>query len=187
MSILRITVIRLKETPKFLVGEGKDEQVVETLQGLAMKYNRPCSLTLAKLQACNQLAVDDGRRTSVSAHAKRRVSLAEIWGHLRGLFVTRRIALSTSLIWFSWLLIGLVSLRTNVIQIHPALTGHCRLTRSTTFSSQPTSQPEAPSSAKTHHTSPGVTTPSSTYAVSLALFLRDSCAPVDFSGDVVGR
>lgn len=108
MSILRITVIHLKETPKFLLGEGKDEEVVETLQFIAHKYNRPCSLTLERLQACGQTGMSEQslRRGSVS-HAKRRASLTEIWVHLKGLFVTRRIGLSTSLIWFSWLLIGL--------------------------------------------------------------------------------
>jgi len=52
MSILRVTVVRLKETPKFLVGEGRDEDVVEVLQSIAQKYNRPCSLTLEKMTAC---------------------------------------------------------------------------------------------------------------------------------------
>lgn len=187
MSILRITVIRLKETPKFLVGEGKDEQVVETLQALAMKYNRPCSLTLAKMQACNQLAVDDGRRTSVSAHAKRRVSFAEIWGHLRGLFVTRRIALSTSLIWFSWLLIGLVGLTANNIQTHAGLINHPRPTHSTTSSCQPTWRHEAPNSARMIHTSPGATTQSSTSAESSVPSSQASCAPVNSSGVAGGQ
>ncbi|KAF2097501.1 MFS general substrate transporter [Rhizodiscina lignyota] len=109
MSVLRITVIRLRETPKFLLGEGKDEEVVETLQFIANKYNRTCSLTLEQLQACGVTAgtqQSDGRRGSVT-HARKRASVMEIWVHLKGLFVTRRIGLSTSLIWFSWLLIGL--------------------------------------------------------------------------------
>lgn len=106
MSILRITVIRLKETPKFLVGEGKDAEVVETLQYIATKYNRNCSLTLEKLQACGVTGANTERRGSLS-HAKTRFSFGEIWVHLKGLFVTKRIGLSTSLIWFSWLLIGL--------------------------------------------------------------------------------
>jgi hypothetical protein len=105
MSILRVTVIRLKETPKFLVAEGKDDRVVEVLQGLAHKYNRPCSLTLEKLQACG-VTGDAGRRGSVAAHAKSRFSPMEVATHLRGLYETRRIGLSTTLIWFSWLLIG---------------------------------------------------------------------------------
>lgn len=107
MSILRVTVIRLKETPKFLIGEGKDAEVVETLQSIATKYNRPCSLTLEKLQACGVTGEATGRRKSVGAHAKKRFSFSEVTTHLKGLFETRRIALSTSLIWFSWLLIGL--------------------------------------------------------------------------------
>jgi MFS family permease len=105
MSILRITVIRLKETPKYLVGEGKDEQVVETLQYLASKYNRPCSLTIERMQACG--VTGSGQRRGSITHAKTRFSFAEVIVHLRGLFVTKRIGLSTSLIWFSWTLIGL--------------------------------------------------------------------------------
>lgn len=100
MSILRITVIQLKETPKFLVAEGRDAQVVELLQSIAQKYNRPCSLTLEQLKAC-------GVAGSTSAHAKSRFSFSEVAVHLKGLFATKKIGLSTTLIWFSWLLIGL--------------------------------------------------------------------------------
>lgn len=60
MSIARITVIKLRETPKFLIGEGKDEQVIETLQFIANKYNRPCSLTLERLQACGVTGAANG-------------------------------------------------------------------------------------------------------------------------------
>jgi hypothetical protein len=107
MSMLRITIIRLKETPKFLVGEGRDEEVVEVLQHIANKYNRHCSLTLEKMQACNALADSSGRRPSAAAEAKSKWSGGKILAHLRGLFETRKIAISTSLIWLSWLLIGL--------------------------------------------------------------------------------
>jgi len=100
MSIARITVIRLKETPKFLVGEGKDAEVVETLQFIATKYNRPCSLTLELMQSC-------GETGAGKEHAKKRFSFNEVGVHLKGLFATSRLALSTLLIWFSWLLIGL--------------------------------------------------------------------------------
>jgi len=104
MSLLRVTVLRLKETPKFLLGEGKDAEVVENLQSIATKYNRPCSLTLERLEACN--ALGDGGY-GLGSHASSRFSFSEVGVHLRGLFETRRIGLSTSLIWFSWLLIGL--------------------------------------------------------------------------------
>jgi MFS family permease len=98
MSVLRITVVRLKETPKYLLGLGDDAQVIETLQYLAKKYNRPCSLTLEKLEACG---------TVRSAHSSSRFSLGETLIHFRGLFCTKKIAISTVLVWFSWTLIGL--------------------------------------------------------------------------------
>ncbi|KAK0946476.1 Filamentous Growth Regulator, partial [Friedmanniomyces endolithicus] len=100
MSLLRITVIHLRETPKYLLGEGRDEEVVETLQFIATKYHRPCGLTLAKLQECGMTDLGDrgARRGSVTAHASRRFSFAEILVHLRGLYATRRMGLSTSLI-----------------------------------------------------------------------------------------
>ena len=109
MSILRITIIRLHETPKYLVGEGRDADVVRVLQDIATKYNRPCSITLQKMEACGVTGATDqnARRSSVGAHAKKKLSFGEVGTHLRGLFETKKIGLSTSLIWFSWLLIGL--------------------------------------------------------------------------------
>ncbi|TFK62074.1 MFS general substrate transporter [Pluteus cervinus] len=98
MSILRITVIRLKETPKFLLSQGKDEEVVETLQFIAQTHNRTCSLTLEKLQACGK---------TTTSQSKSRLPFSDVLFHIKGLFATRRLGLSTSLIWFSWLLIGL--------------------------------------------------------------------------------
>ena len=108
MSVLRVTVIRLRETPKFLVGEGRDAEVVDTFHYIAKKYNRPCSLTLAQFQQCDTLGtVPAARRGSVTAHAKKKASFSEILVHLKGLYATKKLGLSTSLIWFSWTLIGL--------------------------------------------------------------------------------
>jgi hypothetical protein len=98
MSVLRITVIRLRETPKYLLGEGKDEQVVQNFKDMAAKYNRPCSITVEMLEACGPIQ---------SAHGKSRFSLGELLIHFRGLFATKAIGLSTCLIWLSWTLIGL--------------------------------------------------------------------------------
>ncbi|RMY15186.1 hypothetical protein D0868_01026 [Hortaea werneckii] len=111
MSILRITIIRLKETPKFLLGEGKDAEVVEVLQFIANKYHRPCSLTVEKLEECGITNDTTDRHGSLSAHAGSKWSPVEIWVHLRGLFATKKMELSTTLIWFSWLLIGTVTPR----------------------------------------------------------------------------
>ncbi len=108
MSVLRLTVIRLKETPKYLLGRGDDATLMATLQYLADKYHRPCSLTLERLQACGEVRSARSRSTAQATTASRvSFSPAETWTHLRGLFATRLIALSTLLIWLSWTLIGL--------------------------------------------------------------------------------
>lgn len=102
LSVLRVTVVRLGETPKFLLGAGRDAEVVAFLSGLAAKHNRPCSLTLDQLEACGPL----GRHGS-AAHAKNKFSLAEVLVHVRGLFATRRVGYSTVLLWLSWICLGL--------------------------------------------------------------------------------
>lgn len=98
MSVARITVIRLKETPKYLLGEGKDADLVAGFQAMAAKYNRPCSITVEMLEQCGQIR---------STHSKNKFSVGELAVHFRGLFATKKIGLSTVLIWFSWTLIGL--------------------------------------------------------------------------------
>lgn len=99
LSVLRVTVIRLRETPKYLLGQNKDAEVVETLHYIATKYNRPCSLTSEQLEACGQIITSKKGRTTFT--------WTEWQIHLKGLFLTTKLAISTSLIWFSWLLIGL--------------------------------------------------------------------------------
>lgn len=98
MSVARVTVIRLKETPKYLLGTGDDAKLVETLHAIATRYNRRCSLTLDRLQECGVVQ---------GTHSKSRFSFGETIVHFRGLFVTRQMVVSTVLIWLSWTLIGL--------------------------------------------------------------------------------
>ncbi|KAM0268143.1 hypothetical protein ACHAPA_005225 [Fusarium lateritium] len=81
LSLLRITIIRLRETPKYLLGIGKEEELIETFQFLATKYNRTCSVTLQDLAACG---------TITSAHSKNRFSISETMIHIRGLFVNKK-------------------------------------------------------------------------------------------------
>lgn len=98
MSIARVLIIRFHETPKYLLCQGKDDMVVKQLQSLGEKYHRPCDLTLERLEECGQIT---------TTHANQTTSPIEIWVHVRGLFATKRLAISTALVWFSWALIGL--------------------------------------------------------------------------------
>ncbi|KAL4974554.1 major facilitator superfamily domain-containing protein [Aspergillus desertorum] len=104
LSILRVTVIRLEETPKFLVSEGKDEEVVAVLRRIAAKYRRPCSLTVEQLTSLGETR---SRTPAGTRRSLQIISLPELAYHLRGLYATRKLGLSTTLVWFSWLLIGL--------------------------------------------------------------------------------
>ncbi|VUC23513.1 unnamed protein product [Clonostachys rosea] len=97
-SILRVTVIRLTETPKYLLTKNQDAAVVEVFQNIAKKYQRPCSLTVERLQSLG---------TIESTYGKARYGFGEFWAHIRGLFATRQLAISTVMIWISWTLIGL--------------------------------------------------------------------------------
>ncbi|RYO74016.1 hypothetical protein DL766_007328 [Monosporascus sp. MC13-8B] len=100
LSVLRVMVVRLRETPKYLLGAGEEERLVSGLRALALRYGRPCSLTVQKLEACGPVRASRG--------GSGRFSLpAETWAHLSGLFATRKMVISTSMIWFSWTLIGL--------------------------------------------------------------------------------
>lgn len=96
-SILRVTVIRLRETPKYLLTKGDDAAVVKTFQDIAQKYNRPCHLTLEALDSLGRIT---------STYGNSRYGFNELWAHICGLFVTKKLALSTTMIWLSWLLIG---------------------------------------------------------------------------------
>lgn len=112
MSIARIVVVRLKETPKYLLIKGKDEEVVTMLTTLAEKYGRPCSLTLASLQRCGEVqTVREERERMEGNEGGWGMQLGKGWrqlrGHVNGLFINRRMAVTTGLIWFSWALIGL--------------------------------------------------------------------------------
>ncbi|KAK5467856.1 Filamentous Growth Regulator [Exophiala xenobiotica] len=98
MSVLRVTVIRLKETPKYLLAKGQDQAVVDTFHSIATQYNRPCSLTFEQLDACGPIK---------STYGKTRYGFSEFVAHLRGLFATKKLGFSTFLIWLSWTLIGL--------------------------------------------------------------------------------
>lgn len=97
MSLFRITIVRFHETPQFLLCQGMDDRLVKLLRDLAQKYRRPFALTIENLRDCGE----------VSTHAKSKHSLSDISTNYKGLFATRDLKLSTSLLWLSWALIGL--------------------------------------------------------------------------------
>ncbi|KAI9845973.1 MAG: hypothetical protein M1837_004379 [Sclerophora amabilis] len=98
MSLLRFLVMNLKETPKYLLGQGRDVEVVETLHYIATTYKRHCSLTAEKLSNCG---------VTRSSKGQNMLGTGQLKVHVQGLFSSREMGRSTLLIWLSWTLIGL--------------------------------------------------------------------------------
>ena len=99
MSVLRLVVVRMMQTPKWLISQNRDEEVVQNLSIIATKYNRSFSLTLEKLRGQGNV-----RHTEMSVW-----SAIRLRQHISGLFQTRVLAWSTSVIIANWFVIGMVS------------------------------------------------------------------------------
>ena len=85
MAVLRVSVVRLKETPKFLVSNNRDAEAVQVLQEIAAKYNRKCSLTLEQLEDCGEIESNDDYRK----HLNLKGTILLMFKHLRILFATK--------------------------------------------------------------------------------------------------
>lgn len=96
MSIIRLAVMRLKETPRYLLSQSRDEEAVAVIQWLARRYDRPCTFDIVALRACEELGQTHSRNAGLNLR-----------GHMRSLFSTNKIGLSTGLNFLSWLMIGL--------------------------------------------------------------------------------
>lgn len=103
MAFLRVFVVRLKETPKFLVSNNRDAEAVETLQSIANKYNRSCSLTLEQLESCGAISSNHDYRKDQGIIP----ILNLVKSHLAVLFLTRKNTRSILLLSSSWLLLGI--------------------------------------------------------------------------------
>ena len=51
MALARVTFIRMVQTPRWLLAQNRDAEVIQVLDGMAAKYNRNHTLTLENLQA----------------------------------------------------------------------------------------------------------------------------------------
>ena len=99
LSVLRLLVLRMQQTPKWLLSQNRDEEVHDVLRGLAEKYGRPYSLTVEELQSFGRVLHTEKSRWSWFRMRK----------HFEGLFETKILAYSTSMIFANWFVIGMVS------------------------------------------------------------------------------
>jgi hypothetical protein len=94
------------ETPKYDLSNGKDANVIATLNKIAASGNRTNPLTLEDLTSLGEIKNDNSNRTLLQ-RINLKFALAALKFHLKGLFATRKLGLSTGLNFLSWALIGL--------------------------------------------------------------------------------
>lgn len=103
MFCCRFFLFTLYESPKYLMGRGKDEEAVRVVHEVARINGKTTNLTLADLEVFNQ-AGQQG--VDASAALKRKLEKVN-FTHLRALFASPKLAWSTSLIISIWAFIGL--------------------------------------------------------------------------------
>jgi len=101
---IRFFVFRLLESPRYLVGRGKDREAVQVLHEVAAFNGKTCSLTVEDLQKVGDATAGSVMKINSVANVSR-----TSWIHIKRLFATRKMALSTTLLISQWGLIGLAS------------------------------------------------------------------------------
>ncbi|KAK2627631.1 hypothetical protein QTJ16_003597 [Diplocarpon rosae] len=105
LFLVRFLVFTVYESPKYLMGKGRDEEAVEVVLEVARRNGKVSDLTLHDLRACeDQLGAT--QQTNPSAALRRRFEKLS-FTHIRALFATRKLGLSTGLIMATWGFIGL--------------------------------------------------------------------------------
>ncbi|OAX35732.1 MFS general substrate transporter [Rhizopogon vinicolor AM-OR11-026] len=109
--VIRFFVFDMYESPKYLMGRGRDEQAVEVVHKVAAYNGKTSNLTIEDLRGAGKLAdtpVDDDAPmdTSVLAAVRRKMEMFSS-SHVQSLFATRKIAWSTTILIILWAFIGL--------------------------------------------------------------------------------
>ena len=104
MFALRFLCFTIFESPKYLMGQGRDEDAVRIVHEVARRNGKSSNLSVDDLKACEP----DGYAVQASATVavKRRLEALK-FTHVRALFATKKLAWSTSSIMTVWAFIGL--------------------------------------------------------------------------------
>lgn len=105
-ALCRVFLIHMLESPKFDIANGNDENVIKSLDTLAASSGRTNPLTLQALQSVGTIERDTSDKT-LAQKINIKEALRSVKYHLKGLFATKTMGLSTSLNFLSWTLIGL--------------------------------------------------------------------------------
>ncbi|KAF8074178.1 MFS general substrate transporter [Lyophyllum atratum] len=105
---IRFFIFKLYESPKYLMGRGRDEEAVEVVHRVAEHNRTTSSLTVEHLREAGSLSFAEGQDLDTSAKGAIGRQLRKFnLRHVKSLFATRKLAYSTSLLITLWAFIGL--------------------------------------------------------------------------------
>ena len=116
LFVLRFFVFHLYESPKYLMGRGRDEDAVAVIHAVARYNGTTSSLTVEMLREVEVEAEGHGEKRALDTSAKgalrRKMSVLDT-SHVRALFATKKMAYSTSLLIVLWgtQLVGVLGVR----------------------------------------------------------------------------
>ena len=105
MFLLRFLAFTLYESPKYLMGKGRDGEAVEVVHKIAQRNKKTSSLTIEDLNVLDAKA-GQSQGTDAKAVLRRRLEKINL-EHVRALFRTRKLAFQTSVTMLIWGFIGL--------------------------------------------------------------------------------
>ena len=103
MFFLRFVCFTLYESPKYLMGRGRDEDAVRIVHEVARRNGKTSSLSIEDLQIYDQ---GGQLHTDAKAALSRKLQKLNLT-HVRALFASPKLAISTSMIMTIWGFIGL--------------------------------------------------------------------------------
>ena len=105
LSFLRLFFFHLYESPKYLMGRGRDADAVEVVHKVAAYNGKTSRLTLQMLEDVDKTVAEGQNRkqmdTSAKAAVARKLKVLN-WAHVKALFATRKLAYSTTLLMIVW-------------------------------------------------------------------------------------
>ncbi|KAH6683006.1 major facilitator superfamily transporter [Halenospora varia] len=101
---VRFALFTIHESPKYLMGKGRDEEAVAVVHDVARRNGKTSTLTIEDLRACEIPGANV--ETDAVAALKRKLEKLNLT-HVRALFATKKLAFSTGLIMIVWAFIGL--------------------------------------------------------------------------------
>jgi len=104
--ILRFFVFNLYESPKYLMGRGRDAAAVEIIHTVAAYNGKTSNLTVEHLKSAEKFGRNLSEKevtmdVSAIAAVKRKLAIFDA-NHVKPLFATRKLAYSTSLLITLW-------------------------------------------------------------------------------------